>query len=244
MLVMRASTLFLLLAACSCGGASAGEPFTRWQVTGLTLSRRCESVPDDSRCWVVGEEGGRELTGAELFVRAADPTLAPGELARRAEDTIFQESGAEPVPPGGGARLFVTAEEDAVVRAPRIEAGRLVYFRMDGEMSPRLEQVSIELESGAVTRTSASDLVALTAPGEAACEPWATCGCELGCRAFTRVSLPSGERFRDDTGALWYRPEAGHPLRTAIDEACEESCPREPARRRCAVIEDACAEAP
>lgn len=241
---MRASTLVVLLAACSCGGGAAGEPFARWQVSGLTLSRRCESVPDDSRCWVVGEESGRELTGAELFVRAADPTLAAVELARRAEDTIFQESGAEPVPPGGGARLFVTAEEDALVRAPAIEDGRLVYFRMDGEMSPRLERVSIELATGAVTRTSASDLVALSAPGEAACEPWARCGCELGCRAFTRVSLPSGERFRDEAGALWYRPETGHPLRTAIDEACEESCPREPARRRCAVIEGACAEAP
>jgi hypothetical protein len=249
---MRAAPLALLVAACSCGattagGPAAGEPFTEWGVAGLTLTRQCESVPDDSRCWVTGVDGdGHALDGAALFVRAAaEPGVTPAEMARRAECTLFDEAGAEPVAPGLGERRFVSAAEDAVVTAPAVESGRLVYFRMDGEMSPTLQRVVIELASGTVVeRRPATEVVALTSPGEPACEPVATCGCEIGCRTFVRVTTASGERFRDADGALWYRPDAGHPLRTVDEEACEEACRPEPARRRCAVIEGVCGEAP
>jgi hypothetical protein len=42
----------------------------------------------------------------------------------------------------------------------------------------------------------------------------------------------------------WFGPDTGHPLRRADEEACEESCPRLPARTRCAVTDGACGAAP
>lgn len=251
---MRTAPLVLLLAACHCGATTGGgavgaetQPFTQWTVEGLTLTRQCESVPDDSRCWVTGTDAsGRTIDGAELFVRAvAEPGVAPEDMARRAECTVFAEAGAEPVAPGLGERQFVSAAEDAVVVAPRIDSGRLVYFRMEGEMAPSLQRVAIDLLTGVVVeRMSATDVVALTAPGEAACEPTATCGCEHGCEALVRVTTASGERFRDESGHLWYRPSVGHPLSRLDEAVCEESCPRLPAQRRCLMIEGACSEAP
>lgn len=221
-------------------GTGDRQPFRGWSVPGLVLTRVCESLPDDSRCWVSGvDESGNPVEGASLFVRAADPAATPDVLARRAEDTLFAESGSEPLLPGSG-ESFATADERALITAPRVEGGRLVYFRAYGEMSPQLTQVTIDLSTGAIERIAAADLVARTAAGEPACESYAVCHCERGCRAFARVVTSAGERFRDEAGGLWYRPDVARPLRAIDETTCDETCRVGPAALHCTTTNGVC----
>lgn len=79
------------------------------------------------------------------------------------------------------------------------------------------------------------------APSGAACEVYASCGCERGCAFFATESGPGGlVMYRDESRALYARPDARYPLYRASGEDCEESCPETPATTRCAVVDGAC----
>lgn len=242
----RGLALLLLVTGCSCGaGTSAGPgsgpdapdvtPFTEWSVPGLTLTRRCYAVPDQSTCAVVGATAdGSEVGGRALWSRiASDASLAADDLARRAIAVLLGEAGSEPLGPESDRSLwgsFVSDAEWAIVQAPARENDWVVFDFVEGEMSPQANRIRVHLASGTVERAPLAELASLRAEASGAvlCAPALTCGCDRGCVRFEPVpAVRGGERFREvggDPPALYYRTRAGW-MALAGAEECGESCP-------------------
>lgn len=230
------------------GGATTEEqPFATWSEAGVTLTVRCMAIPDRSTCSVIGrDEHGTEIAGATLLTRMAARDLPPEELARRSEALLFGEAGAEPVLLGTGPHTSVSPEEESVLASPSREGDVLTYFRMEGEMSPTLMRVRVDLAAGTVIeRTNAVTIYAETAPAEdTVCEAWTACSCDMGCASFDHLRTPEGERFRSADRRLYFRRPGGGPLRPLAEETCTEPCLEGTAHTTCALVMGACQAAP
>lgn len=251
---------WLALAGCSCGAARAptedglgGEstPYTGFALPGLSLYRRCVSVPDHGTCSVYGVDGqSQTIPGPELFHRlGARPAL---ELALRAHDLLLGESGQEPLRPGDdhASQRFVSEEEWSVIAEPVVEGGTLVFSTMEGEMHPQAMQLRIDLASLRIERTPVIDVWARSTPmaAEPSCEPLTECGCDVGCLRVAAVLLPGGRgtRYRalDPAHAQhFYVRAAEGGLLALADEECTEACPRHAPTYRCVAEGEACVRA-
>ncbi len=252
--------LAIVSVACSCGagGATRGvvegaesTPFTAWPEPGLRLERRCVTAPDLSRCHVVGiEADGSELSGRALWTRIAPAHAGDADaLARRTMDVLLGHAGGSWLDADTDRERssFVSEAEWAIVRAPSIEDGSVVFDLMEGEMHPEAMRARVHIASGAVEHQPLRELASAAAEaiGPALCAPALGCGCDVGCVRFEPVPPSAGQaRFRDPrTRTLFFRNQLGWMQETADLVACDVSC-FEPARGpeyACAIEGDACA---
>ncbi len=258
--MMRASVLgaFVSFGMAACSGAqdastgtggAGDETFTRWTLPGVTLHRSCLQEQDHGSCGVWGRDDttGQRLTGEELFARLP-AELDADALAERAQDLLLGASG-EPVltPESAAEQRFVSAEERTLIAAPRLEAGALVFYALEGEMHPTAMQLRIERASGAVTRVPVIEVWVEQAPATetALCLPVVTCGCPAGCAPVDRVALPGGgDRYRrldGRTPRVLYRVESSGSLEP-LNEPCGEACPPRPADYTCSAAGGGCVQ--
>lgn len=230
-------------------GTSLDEPFTGWSMPGVTLHRSCQEADDRSSCGVWGTDdatGGR-LSGQELFARLPADTSAE-VLASRAQDLLLGRAGHAPLGPDEAASSsFVSEEERSVITAPRLEAGVLVFYALEGEMHPTAMELRVDRTNANVTRTPVAELWVERAPatGDALCAPVVHCGCDDGCARVDRVMLPNGnERFRRLDGReprILYRVAESGSLEP-LNEPCTEACPPHAAPYTCTIEGASCTQ--
>lgn len=217
------------------------QPFTGWSIAGVKLYQLTSSDDDRSETAIVGvdESTGALVRGAELMRRL--PPLDPPELARRASTILLSGSSSGALLPTDPHDHLPEAEW-AAVAAPTVENDTLVFFTTQGEMSPRLVEHRISLDTFAVTTRPAIDV--LLERGETVpldpptCEPLQRCGCWSGCGRFQRVRLPG----RPPTPRTW-RLEGTEAaeifvrepncVETAGAERCARVCPADTPTARC-----------
>jgi hypothetical protein len=167
----RLALAILLLVACTGHADPIGRkyPPPRWQVQrfdgykveGLALWQvQGESVPDrNGDRFVVGVDGtGKLVEGFDLFRRAATGQ-APEELARRVFDILLAGHGS-PLDPARDQPLSMFPKEEwALVKAPAVTGGVLVFWYVQGEMAPQVVRGTLDLQTGALARRRAGDIL-------------------------------------------------------------------------------------
>lgn len=146
---------------------SARVPFTDYAIAGTHLFLHqdlgdAQCLDCESRSYVEGESLlGEPLTTVRLFQMCG--RLEPAELARRAMDILLSRVG-EPVldgPPAGDA-CHGEPKACSLVAAPKIEEDSLAFWIYEGEMSPVLVLVEVDLVTADVKRTRGIDVANAT----------------------------------------------------------------------------------
>lgn len=181
------------------GGAGAPSeepptPFSGWTIPGVTLFRLNSSRQDRSAVHIVGRTAeGDSVRGPALMRLVGD--LPPQELALRANAILFPYAGHEPLSPGYAD--WGTAQEQALIHAPRVENGSLCFFGIQGDMNPGIVERCVQLSDFSVTVRNASEVI--LANGDNAtdentiCIAHSSCGHWEGCVLAQRVQRPGTE---------------------------------------------------
>lgn len=245
-------------------------PYDGFTIAGLRLFRASGAVPDHGWSYIVGVDRDGALVEREALMARLGP-LDPETFAVRAIAILLREEGQRPLLPTDERPQFVSEAGFEVVTAPRREGDTIIFFVMEGEMSPRLVEVRVDATTYAVTQRSGDDvLLALGRVVETnipLCQPYATCGCYDGCRRFTSVRVPpSGDvRFRleDDAERPLFAPAAActgarcarvcrvdaptancDPALVRENEPCTEACPPSEAPYHCETLVSGCRVVP
>lgn len=286
---LATSSVLVLTLACSSPGCSGGtastglpaalrtrgeteeiRPFTDFAVPGLALYLASGAVPDHGWSYVIGvAEDGSLVEGAALMARFG--AMTPDLFAARVISVLLREHGASPVLPGGEPSQRVSEQAARIVHAPRIADGSLVFFFLEGEMSPTLNEIRVDARTFALTRRSADEVLLAAGEtvltGQAACQPFARCGCYDGCRRFMTIRVPpdGATRFRLEGESEAVLFEAGAPCTgercarvcradtesaycdpalVRIAEECGEACPASEAPYHCETLSTGCRVVP
>ncbi|MFO0618933.1 MAG: hypothetical protein U0414_40465 [Polyangiaceae bacterium] len=138
-------------------------PFTDYAIAGTHLflhrdlgDSQCNDC--ESRSYVEGESLlGEPLPTVKVFLMAG--RLEAADLARRAMDILLSRAG-EPVltAPGPDANCHEEPPVCALIAPPKIEGDTLSFWINEGEMSPTLTRVEVDLNTADVKRTRGADL--------------------------------------------------------------------------------------
>lgn len=252
MITPRTIALVVVLASCGDGGGTslppalesmrAGHeitPFDAWRVPGVDLYRvTIVGVADLTRSSVVGVDArGALVTGPALMERMG--VLPPDELATRALAVLLGAAHESPRAPTEPRPRFVGEDEWALVTAPTIEDGTLVFWRTTGDMDPELVEVRIDTTRWTVESRRAVDVLLArgrtVVTGAPFCAPVARCGCWSGCERLQWVRLPNDDRSiarlvvgdGEGDGELFVREErceAGRCLRVCAADRPDAHC--------------------
>jgi hypothetical protein len=174
-------------------------PFDGFPVTGLELYRVSGSVPDHGWSFVVGIDAGGRLVEREALMRRLGP-LEPAVLASRALAVLLGQLGQATVNPSDPRSQFSSEDEWSVITAPRREGDEVVFFLMEGEMHPTLNEVRVDANTFVVSHRAAADLVLASGRnvsiGPEMCAPISLCGCWSGCGRFEPFRVPNESVIR------------------------------------------------
>lgn len=135
------------------------RPFDAYAIPGVRLYRVVEvGVMDKSTTFVVGvDDAGKKVEGFDLVKRSGDRPAK--DLAERV--VAFMLDGGAIVGPDSVSGGFPYPEaEKALVKPPVNEDGKLTFWMSQGDMHPTLVRFVLDLATGKMERTAASELVA------------------------------------------------------------------------------------
>ncbi|MFT5358248.1 MAG: hypothetical protein ACI9KE_005486 [Polyangiales bacterium] len=242
-------------------------PFSGWEVSGLRLFRANWSEPDNSNIRVVGVDASSEvIRGADLMRRFGEVT--PQDLALRANAILLPFAGQEPLSPGFAE--WGNAQEQALIRDPRVAEGVLCYFAVQGEMNPGIVERCVQLSDYSVTTRHATELI--LAGGDSVvdentiCIAHSACGHWEGCVRAQRIQRPGNETsayqvvesgiilelFEDCLNGVCFdvcrsASQSAHcdsGTYAPVDIACSESFPPSRADYHCETLADECRQVP